>query len=64
MEIGKTYFIIYDDKGHHPVKKSGLIKSIQGNLIHLDSGEILNSNYIIRAKLVEGGRNEWRKNSK
>lgn len=57
MEIGKTYFIVYDDKGFHPVKKTGTVKAIQGNLISLVSGEVLNSNFIIRAQLLEGGIN-------
>lgn len=55
MECGKEYLIIYDDKGYKPVKKQGIIKSFHGNLIEFESGEILNSNFVIRAKQVDGG---------
>jgi len=54
MEIGMEYQIIYDDKGNHPVKKIGVIKSIIGNLISFESGEVINSMLIIRANPVEG----------
>jgi len=64
MEVGKTYLIIYDDKGHHPVKKTGVIQNIQGNLIQFNTGEILNSNNIIRAQLMESGKNEWKPKNK
>ncbi len=57
MECGAYYTIIYDDKGHHPVRKEGIIKSFHGNLIEFESGEILNSNFVIRANKVEGGIN-------
>jgi hypothetical protein len=55
MECGKRYLIIYDDKGFKPVKKEGIIKRIDGNLIELEGGQILNQNYIIRAQLLDGG---------
>jgi len=58
MEVGKTYFIVYDDKGLHPVKKTLTVKSIVGSLINFTNGETLNSSLIIRAKIVEGGRND------
>ena len=56
MEIGKEYLIIYDDKGFHPVKKQGIIKCFHSNLIEFENGEILNSNFVIRAEKVEGGK--------
>lgn len=54
MEIGKKYLIIYDDRGYHPVKKIGIVQSIDNNLITLDNGEILNCALIIRAEPYEG----------
>lgn len=54
MEIGKKYLIIYDDRGYHPVKKIGIVQSIDNNLITLDNGEILNCSLIIRAEPYEG----------
>ena len=54
MERGKEYLIIYDDKGFKPVRKQGIIKSFHNNLIEFESGEILNSNFIIRAEKIEG----------
>lgn len=55
MESGKKYLIIYDDKGNKPVKKIGVVESIVGNLLTLEGGEVLNTFFIIRASLVEGG---------
>ena len=49
IEIGKSYKIIYDDKGYKPVEKIGKVISIQGTLFKLDSkNEALNTQYIIR----------------
>ncbi len=56
MEIGKEYLIIYDDKGFHPVKKQGIIKNFHNNLFEFEDGEILNSNFVIRAEKIEGGK--------
>ena len=56
MERGKEYLIIYDDKGYKPVRKQGIIKNFHNNLIEFESGEILNSNFIIRAEKIEGGK--------
>jgi len=52
VEVGKRYLIIYDDKGNRPVKKIGTIISEKENLITLDSGEILNKLFIIRAEAI------------
>jgi len=58
MEIGIEYIIIYDDKGSHPMKKRGVITKIDNNLITLDSGEILNMLFIIRAEPVGVSKDE------
>lgn len=58
MKIGTEYIIIYDDKGHHPMKKRGVVTNIDSNLITLDSGEILNMLFIIRAEPVEAIEDE------
>jgi len=50
LEIGKRYMIIYDDKGDHPKKKKGKVVSKENTLIKLDTGEVLNMQYILRAE--------------
>ncbi len=55
IELNQNYKIIYDDKGFKPVVKRGKIVSIEGNLIRLDSGEILNTVYILRMERVDPG---------
>ncbi len=56
MECGKEYLLIYDDKGRKVVRKQGIIKSFHGNLLEFESGEILNTNYIVRAMKLDGGK--------
>ena len=53
IQIGKSYQIIYDDKGYKPVKKIGKVISKENSLLKLESGEVLNSNYILRATEVD-----------
>ena len=53
FKIGIKYRIIYDDKGYKPVSKTGKIISKENTLIKLDNGEVLNTQYIIRATEVK-----------
>ncbi len=53
FEEGKRYKIIYDDKGFKPVVKKGKIISKENTLIKLDSGEVLNTQYILRAEEIK-----------
>ena len=56
FELNKRYMLIYDDKARRPMKKIGTIVFKENTLIKLDSGEILNTNNIIRAEeLKEDG---------
>ena len=56
FELNKRYKIIYNDFGNRPMKKIGTIVFKENTLIKLDSGEILNTNNIIRAEeLKEDG---------
>lgn len=53
--IGKNYKIVYDDKGFKPVIKKGIIVKKEDALIELESGEILNAQYIVRAEEIGRG---------
>jgi len=50
IEVNKRYKIIYDDKGFKPVVKRGKVISKENTLIKLESGEVLNTQYILRAE--------------
>lgn len=51
IEIGKYYRIIYNDLGHKPVEKRGIVTCKEDTLFKLDSNpkEALNTRQIIRA---------------
>lgn len=54
IKKGVKYLIIYDDQGRKPVKKMGFVTSKENGLIQLESGEVLNTKYIIRMEEVQG----------
>lgn len=58
FEIGKSYRMIYDDKGYKPIKKEFVVLAIKNNLLKVkikDTGEneILNVFNLVRAGELE-----------